>query len=143
MQTHDIEARIQSLESRLNRYRSISIGLGLALVGLAGIAANAPQPSSGPVSPEIRAHKFVVVDDKGKEVAHLTTGPHGGTLNLSNSEGIPVVRMGASDKGGKVALADIKGDPYLQLTAEETGGEVSVSDKKGTKNLLRPAPAAK
>ena len=140
MHSQDIETRIQSLESRLNRYRSISIGLALALVGLAGIAANAP---GGAVTPEVRAHKVVIVDDKGKEVGHLATGPHGGILNLSNNDGIPVVRMGASDKGGKIALADVKGDPYLQLSSEETGGEVSVTDKKGAKNLLRPTAAAK
>ena len=32
MHNQDIETRIQSLESRLNRYRSVSIGLALALV---------------------------------------------------------------------------------------------------------------
>jgi len=108
---------------------------------LAGIAANAPQN----VSPEIRAHKFVVVDDKGKEMIHLQAGPHGGVLNILNSEGFPVVRAGASDKGGRIALGDVKGEQYLQMNAEETGGEVTVSDKKGMKNLFKPAggPPAK
>jgi hypothetical protein len=141
MDTSNIEVRIQNLERRLNRYRSVSIVLGLALVGLAGIAANAPQGVTSSVVQDIRARKIVIVDDKGKEMVHLLTGVHGGVLNLFSSNGIPVVRIGAGEKGGKVALADPKGDQYLQLTSEETGGEVVVSDKKGTKNQMRPAPA--
>ena len=137
MNSHDIELRIQTLERRLNRYRSTCVVLGLALIGLAGIAANAPQATTQ----EIRARKIVIVDEKGKEMVHLLTGVHGGVLNLFNSDGFPVVRAGASDKGGKIALADPKGEQYLQLTSEETGGEVSVSDKKGLKNLMRPSPA--
>jgi len=138
MNTSDIEVRIQSLERRLNRYRSTSLILGLALVGLAGIAATAPMT----VTPEVRTHQLVIVDDKGKEMIHLKTGPHGGIFSMFNTNNVRVVGAGAAEKGGKIELFDAKGPNYLRLTSDDTGGEVSVSDGKGLKGVLRPAAAA-
>jgi len=132
--THpDIETRLQNLERSVGRYRLTSVLLGLGLIGFAGLAANAPQQ----VTPEIRAHKIIIVDDQGREAMHLMTGPHGGVLNVLNTEGFPVVRAGASDKGGKLALSDAKGQQYVQLTSEDTGGEMTLSDKKGQKSLMK------
>jgi hypothetical protein len=135
MNNAQLEARLESLERRVNRYRGISVLLALALVGLAGIAANAPQ---GPVQPEVRTHKLVIIDQAGRETAHLTSGPHGGLLSILTTNGIPVARLGAGEKGGKFAMMDAKGDPSIMASSEEaTGGELVLQDKKGGKNLLR------
>jgi hypothetical protein len=129
----EFELRLQKLESRVNRYRLTSMALGLGVIGLIGVAAT----TSSEPSQELRTHRLVIVDSKGKEAAHFQTGPHGGIINLLNSDGIPVVRAGASDKGGKLALADVKGTQYIELTSEDTGGEVLISDKKGQKNAMK------
>jgi len=134
MNTSDFEQRLQRLETRVNRYRITTGVLGLCLIGLAGVAATAPSETVQ----ELRAHKIVVVDEKGKEAAHLQAGPHGGYLTILNLEGRPVVRAGASDKGGRITLADAKGEQtFLQLTSDETGGEMLITDKKGQKSLMK------
>jgi hypothetical protein len=139
MNNAEFESRLQRLERRVSRYRLTSVLLGLGLIGLAGIAANAPIP----VSQELRTHKLVVLDEKGKEGVALLTGPHGGVLQLLNSEGIPVIRAGASATGGKFAMADPKGQEYLEATSEEAGGQLMISDKKGQKTMLHPTMTPK
>jgi hypothetical protein len=136
MNSPELELRVQNLERRLNRYRLTSVFLGLGLIGLAGIAANAPTQAPQ----EVRTHKLVIVNEGGKEVVHVVSGPNGGLLSLLNNEGIPVVRAGAGEKGGKLTLSDPKGDQAVQVSSEPAGGELVLQDKKGQKNLMRAVP---
>jgi hypothetical protein len=138
MNTTDLELRIERLERRVNRYRLASVVLGLGLVGLAGVAATAP---TGPVSQEVRTHKLVVVNETGKEAAHIVAAPHGGLLTLLNYEDYPVVRMGVGDKGGKLSLLSPKGESYVTMSSEDNGGEVMLQDKAGQKNIMRAVGA--
>jgi hypothetical protein len=133
MNSSDIESRLMILERRVNRYRLSSVVLGLALVGLAGIAATAPTG----VSPEVRTHRLAIVDDKGRETAHITSAPHGGLLTLVHTNGMPAIRMGAGELGGKLTVFDAKGEPNVQASAEVAGGELLLQDKKGAKNLMK------
>jgi hypothetical protein len=135
MNNAELESRLETIERRLSRYRLISVLLGLALVGLAGIAANAPSETTQ----EIRARRVVIVDEKGRETGHMTSGPNGGLLSLMNNEAIPVIRMGAGEKGGKITVLDAKGNLSIVASSEETGGELALQDKKGQKNLMRAA----
>ena len=132
MNIPDLEMRVQTLEKQARRYRMTTALLGLVCVGFIGLAANAPKP----VTDEIRAKKFVVVDDQGKEVLHLSSGPLGGIMNIHNRTGFPVLMAGASEKGGKIIMADDQGNQFVKLTVEEAGGEVLVQDKKGQKHLI-------
>ena len=138
MNNAEFEVRLNRLERRVNRYRLTSVLLGLSLIGLAGIAANAP---NAPASQEVRTHKLVIVDDKGRETVHITSSLHGGLLSLLNQEGIPVFRAGAGEKGSKMTMGDVKGDMQVELTSEEAGGEMLLSDKKGQKNLMKASTA--
>ena len=136
MNSSEIESRLQALESRVNRYRIAASLLGVTVVGLVGIAATTPAV----VHDEVRTHKLVIVDDQGKETAHLSHGPHGGILNIHNRAGFPVVVAGATEKGGKMMLADDQGIQYVKVVVEEPGGQVEISDKKGKKNLMSATP---
>lgn len=133
----DLENRVQRLERQLNRYRLAAGVLGLGLIGFIGIAADAPMAS---VTPEIRTHRLLVVDDKGKEAVRLIATEHGGALYLLNKEGFLVVRAGAAAKGGKFALADDKGTEFVDVTAEDGVGQMVLSDKKGQKNTMQSTP---
>ena len=132
MSNNEVESRLRSLERRLNRYRLAASLLGAAVVGLAGIAANAPEK----VANELKARKIVVVDEQGKEAAHLTAGPHGGVLNIHNRSGLAVVLLGASEKGGQVTVADSQGAHCVTVIGEEAGGQINLTDQKGQRNQL-------
>src|SRR4029453_6304757 len=90
MNSPNLEIRLQTLERQMKRYRLTTTVLVLACVGLVGIAANGPKP----VSDEVRAKRFVVVDDQGKEAAHMSSGPYGGILKIQNRAGESVVVAG-------------------------------------------------
>ena len=128
----NLEVRLQTLEKQMNRYRLTTTVLAIACVGLVGIAATAPKP----VSDEVRAKKFVVVDEQGKEAAHLSSGPFGGILNIHNRGGNTVVVAGAAEKGGKLLMADDQGNQFVKVTVEETGGQLLVQDQKGQKHTI-------
>jgi hypothetical protein len=138
MNTSDLELRLERLERRLNRYRLTSLLLGLGVIGLAGIAANAPST----VTPEVRTHKLVVVNEAGKEAAHILASQHGGLLTLLNYEDLPVVRLGVGEKGGKLTINNPKGASYIVMSSEDNGGELLLQDQKGQKHLMRATGAA-
>ena len=141
MNNSELELRLERLERRVNRYRLTSILLGLGVIALAGIAANAPAT----VTPEVRTHKLVVVNESGKEAAHLIPSPHGGLLTLLNYGDLPVVRLGVGEKGGKLTLNSPKGDPYIIMSSEDNGGEMTLQDQKGQKHVMKAStsPAQK
>ena len=136
MNPSEIEIRLQNMERRLNRHRALASVLAVAVIGLAGFAATAPVV----IHDEIKAHKLVIVDEQGKEAAHLSSGPHGGILNIHNRAGLPVVVAGAAEKGGKLMLADDLGIQYVKVIVEEPGGQLLILDKKGQKNLMTATP---
>jgi hypothetical protein len=137
MNNTQFEVRLENLERRLKRYQLTSALLGLGLIGFVGIAANAPSETHQ----EVRTHKLMIVNESGKEVAHLVSGANGGLLSLLNNEGFPVFRAGAGEKGGKLTVSNAKGEQCAQVSSEDAGGEVLLQDKKGQKNLMKVSPS--
>jgi hypothetical protein len=133
----DLETRLQSLEQRVQRYRFTTMVLGVGLVGLLCVAADAPKATSD----EIRTKKLVVVDDQGKDVAHLSSTKNGGIVRVQNHRGAVVFIAGASEGGGRLMMADDMGNEWVKVNVEEVGGQVSISDKKGQKNVLTATPS--
>src|SRR6266542_2226735 len=132
----DLETRLQSLESRMQRYRLTTTLLGSALVGLLCVAADSPKSTSD----EIRTKKLVVVDDQGKDVAHLSSSKNGGIVRIQNHAGYTVFIAGAAETGGRLMVADDQGNEWVKVNVEEVGGQVSISDKKGRKHVLTATP---
>ena len=106
----DLETRLQSLERRMQRYRITTTVLGVALVGLLCVAADSPKATSD----EIRTKKLVVVDDQGKDVAHLSSSKNGGIVRIQNHAGYTVFIAGAGETGGRVMVADDKGNEWVE-----------------------------
>jgi len=136
MSHSDLEARLQSLERRMQRYRLTTTVLGVALIGLLCVAADSPKATSD----EIRTKKLVVVDDQGKDVAHLSSSKNGGIVRIQNHAGYTVFIAGAGETGGRVMVADDKGNEWVKVDVQEVGGQVSISDKKGQKHVLTATP---
>ena len=136
MSHSDLEKRLQSLERRMQRYRITTALLGVGLVGLLCVAADSPKATSD----EIRTKKLVVVDDQGKDVAHLSSSKYGGVVRVQNHAGYTVVIAGASESGGRLMVADDRGNEWVKVNVEEVGGQVSISDKKGQKHVLTATP---
>ena len=132
----DLETRLESLERRMQRYRLTTTVLGVALVGLLCVAADSPKTASD----EIRTKKLVVVDDQGKDVAHLSSSKNGGIVRIQNHAGYTVFIAGAAESGGRLMVADDKGNEWVKVNVEEVGGQVSISDKKGQKHVLTATP---
>ena len=132
----DLETRLRSLERRMQRYRLTTAVLGVGLVGLLCVAADAPKATSD----EIRTKKLVVVDDHGKEMAHMSSSKNGGIVRIQNHAGYTVVIAGAAETGGRLMVADDQGNEWVKVNVEEVGGQVSISDKKGQKHVLTATP---
>jgi len=132
----DLETRLQSLERRVQRYRLATTLLGVGLVGLLCVAAEAPKATSD----EIRTKKLVVVDDQGKDVAHLSSSKNGGIVRIQNHAGYTVFIAGAAETGGRLMVADDEGNEWVKVNVEKVGGQVSISDKKGQKHVLTATP---
>jgi hypothetical protein len=132
----DLETRLQSLERRMQRYRVTTTVLGVGLVGLLCVAADAPKATSD----EIRTRKLVVVDEQGKEMAHMSSSKNGGIVRILNHAGYTVFNVGATESGGRLILADDNGNAWVKVNVEEVGGQVSISDKKGQKHVLTATP---
>ena len=64
---NSIDSRLASVERQLNFQRLVIVGLLISVVVLVGYGAREEVPD------EIRARKFVVVNDDGKEVAVMST----------------------------------------------------------------------
>jgi len=132
----DLETRLQSLERRMQRYRLATTVLGIGLVGLLCVAAESPKATSD----EIRTKKLVVVDDQGKDVAHLSSSKNGGIVRIQNHAGYTVFIAGAAETGGRLMVADDEGNEWVKVNVEKAGGQVSISDKKGQKHVLTAMP---
>ncbi len=85
------------------------------------------------VSEEIRAKRFVVVNELGREMVVLDSSREGGGLVVLNNEGMPVGALGAGAAGGGVfGLWNPRGDERISMgsTTQDHGG-IWVYDRNG------------
>jgi hypothetical protein len=132
MNSVNLETRVRNLEGRVNRYRLTIALLGLALLAVVCIAAEAPKG----VTDELRTKKLVIVDEQGKQVVLLASGKFGGVLRLMDAPGQTLVIAGASETGGRLMVADNMGSELVKINADEGGGQMVLLNKKGQKQVL-------
>lgn len=88
------------------------------------------QPSDG-VLKEVRANKFVLVDDDGKMLAQLGVDVFGPTLSLSDKNDKVRAWLGVDEDGPLLQLSDDKGKVRALLGADEDVSGLSLFDDKG------------
>jgi hypothetical protein len=146
----DIEARLQTLERGLQRWKRISIALVIGLIGLAILAA-----APADVPDVVRCRSLEVVNAKGTIVARLEDlpkplGGDGGWFTCYSNDGKLKLRMGA-EVGGDADLTVMSGtdavDSYVTVNASpEGGGQITLNGPNQApyvKLAARPGQAGK
>ncbi|MHC4995587.1 MAG: hypothetical protein ACYTGQ_11100 [Planctomycetota bacterium] len=126
---NSVEARLVALERRVNRYR---LAL-LAVVTLMGLSLLVGQGVGGALR-EVRARKFVVVNDAGRPVVEMMSSDGAGGLMLYSATGKPVVVVGTTPDGGAVAVLNNDSQIMTNLYCKPDGGRMDLRF-----NSTRPA----
>ncbi len=111
----EVGARLDRLEREVRRWRlgAVVIGGLLGLVGLVGAA----KPDTTPVADEIRAKKFILVDEAGREQAYFGMGKVG----VLEPHFEPELCVGDKEKSGTCVY------PYGLSTRASGGGFVNLN----------------
>jgi hypothetical protein len=129
----NLEERVERLERAGRRWRLAATiaGAGLALAVLMGQAR--PEPA------EIKAQKFVLVDETGASRATLAMEAGGPSLVLTDARGSGAIRLAVPKVPGKGTfyLSDREVGADLELAMTQNGPVIHLNDKHG--NRLRLA----
>ncbi|HZL91973.1 MAG TPA: hypothetical protein VFB96_26620 [Pirellulaceae bacterium] len=128
----NLETRIERLERGDRRWRLAATvaGAGLALVVFMGQAR--PEPG------EVKARKFVLVDDEGTSRATLAMEAGGPSLVLTDARGRGAIRLSVPkvpDKG-TLYLSDGEARSDLELAMTQNGPVIHLNDKRGNRVRL-------
>jgi hypothetical protein len=134
-----MEERVETLERRLNRYRLLTSLVGVAAVGLLGVAAT----STKDVQDAVRTRRLTVVSDQGADVADLRAGPRGGILLINNLQGNCLVGAGVQEKGAEIFIADESNARRVHLQVVDSNGQLVIQDKKGETRTITAGAAPK
>ena len=134
-----IEERLAGLERRLNRYRAVAAALGVAVIGLIGVAAT----GSGEISTEVQTRKLVVVNNEGRPAFSVAPNAAGCTLFMHNHNGQLVFAVTANNAGTELVLADGQGFHAAQLTTGTAGGRLEIQSRDGQRQTITPQGAVK
>jgi len=98
------------------------------------------QPMTGPFTGPPAATfctPFRIVDERGRTVLAVDSGPEGARLHLCNNAGTPVVSISVVENGGAVTVCNGVANKVVVITATPEGGAVGVSARNGeTRSLL-------
>jgi len=141
---NNIEQRLQNIERGLRKWKRISIGLALGLLGLIALAA-----APGDVPDVLRCRSLEVVNAKGTVVARLEDlpkplGGDGGWFTCYANDGKLKLRMGA-EVGGDAELSVLSGpdstDSYVTVNASpEGGGQITLNGPNQAPYVKLAAP---
>lgn len=123
-----IDSRLAAVENQLRFQRTIIAGLLIALVALVGYGASEGIPDV------IRARKFVVVSEEGREVVVIKSWKYGGWFQIKSSDGIKSTHLLSHDgKGlGRLDIKNKEGKNIFFVGADVVGnGAVSLNNKEG------------
>jgi hypothetical protein len=121
------------------------LNLGLLMFALAQIqGAGAAQD----VAPVLRGRALEIVDGQGRVRASITLHPAGTAngqtypetvmLRLSDPNGRPNVKLGASERGAGLGLGGESDPTYVTLKAEGTSTSLRLTNKDGRQQLIKP-----
>ena len=109
------EERLTKLERKNRR-----LTLGIVLAGLAtSLAAAVGMAAPGIVPDEVKARKFILVDDDGKGRASLYMSEDGAGLSLLDANGMTRVLLVASENGPGLFMFSESGKPSVNLTTRK------------------------
>ena len=137
-QIAELEVRLSRLESRYRRVQLLSVVSSSLLAGACLTAAFAP------VSDELRARRFVLVDDQGKESGVLETSEGMSMLRLTGSDGDASLVLGAgvAHAGRSVAGCSDDDELGLFLLSSKGAAAVSVEERGSVVELESGVPGA-
>ena len=133
------EERLEKLERELARAKRFNRWL-FAILFLAGGAyllvtffagANATAQEAAAVLKEVRANRFVLVDEKGKNRAALTAFKDGPGLALYDENDRPRAALTALKDGPGLTLYDEKGNTRAELMIGKNGPMLRLFDETG------------
>lgn len=109
-----IEERLQNLEQELSRAkrrnRWLLVGFGCAVAGISmlwtGRGIETTAQAQGQALRVIRAHAFILEDEKGRERASLLANSGGASLRLHDDTNQGAVLLGVSSEGTALHLRD-------------------------------------
>ncbi len=125
------ESRLAAVERQLRFHRAVIAALLVALVALVGYGATQGVPE------EIRARKFVVLNEEGREVVVIDSWELGGWITTYPGKGdyLPSISLAHTDDGGGLLeLFNKDGGRGVQLQGMNNvggGGGVVVANKSG------------
>jgi hypothetical protein len=128
-----IESRFAAIERQLRFHQLVIAGLLVALVALVSYGATEGVPD------EIRAKKFAVVNEEGREVVVIESWAHGGWIATFPAKGLylPSFLLSHTDDGhGLLTVRNKDGKDIVYAGATESGsGALAVFNKDG-KNII-------
>lgn len=120
----EILRTIERLERSRRRWRAMAGSIGLAVLGLGGLAA------AGVVQPStlIQTQRLEVVDAQGRVLVSLGGDADGGSLFLFNTQGAEAVEAYADVEGrGVFRINAADGGDRLVMSSGEAGGHTTIS----------------
>ena len=125
-----LEERMEILEHRVNRYRSLTLLLGLCLTALVLMGATDDEVQE---FGNIRAKKIELMGDEGNVAMLLRSYKGDGLLIVSSKEGQELIYAGADvDGDGLLIVSSKEGQELIYAGAEGDGdGLLAVSSRKG------------
>lgn len=116
LEAADLARRLDRLERRMGRWRSLAI-LALA-AGMAGAAAAFSGAASAdrPAPAELRVERLAIVDTEGRTRILLTTDGQDGFIGLTDAQGQTRAMIQSHPGGARITLGD--GRPRLVLAAD-------------------------
>jgi len=117
-----LRGEVASLRARTRAARLVGVVSATVLVlGLGAMTAPAQQ-----VSRVLQTKRLEIVDDAGRVALVATAAPQGGRLDLWNTAGANVARLGVNDAGGDFILWSRDGSPSVSAYAQSAGGRLEV-----------------
>ena len=101
------------------------------------------QPQS--VTPIVRTRGLEIVDSLGRLRACILVQPvepgkpgtGGMILRLIDTQGGPLIKLGAGEDGGGISVTD-ETQNYIQLITKREGGFIKIRNKDGAEKLMKP-----
>jgi hypothetical protein len=133
------DERIENLEKglasarRFNRWLLAAVGLALGVWVLAGTfgPTMAAAPGGGGAFKEIRANRFIVEDENGKNRIVLAASKEGPMLVMFDDNGNNRVTLLVMGDGPKLVFKDEKGNQRAGLSVTKDGPALVIVDENG------------
>jgi len=136
---HPLEKRVEMLEQRVNRYRNLTLFLGLCLAALVFMGATDDDVQESGL---IKARGIELVGDEGNVAVELASIDGHGYLTVYSREGKGLIHAGAEETSGDGVLEvySKEGENLIYAGTDKSGhGLLNVNSKEGQELILAGA----